>query len=49
MSMLQNLSNEVLYEMVRKIADGGMGLVYEALQKGAGNFSKSVASKRIRE
>ena len=47
--MLQNLSNEVLYEMVRKIADSGMGLVYEALQKGAGNFSKSVAIKLIRE
>lgn len=49
MSVLQNLSNEVPYEMVRKIADGGMGLVYEALQKGAGQFSKSVAIKLIRE
>jgi serine/threonine-protein kinase len=48
-SVLQNLSNEVPYEMVRKIADGGMGLVYEALQKGAGQFSKSVAIKLIRE
>lgn len=35
--------------MVRKIADGGMGLVYEARQKGAGQFSKSVAIKLIRE
>ncbi len=49
MNALQNLSNEVSYEMVRKIADGGMGLVYEALQKGAGQFSKSVAIKLIRE
>lgn len=48
-SVLDNLSDEVPYEMVRKIADGGMGLVYEARQKGAGNFSKSVAIKLIRE
>lgn len=49
MSALQTLNNEVPYEMVRKIADGGMGLVYEARQKGAGGFSKSVAIKLIRE
>lgn len=48
-STLQNLSNEVPYDMVRKIADGGMGLVYEARQNGAGQFSKSVAIKLIRE
>ncbi len=49
MSALQTLINEVPYQMVRKIADGGMGLVYEARQKGAGGFSKSVAIKIIRE
>ncbi len=49
MSTLKNLNVDVPYEMVRKIADGGMGLVYEARQKGAGNFSKSVAIKLIRE
>lgn len=40
---------ELSYEMVRKIADGGMGVVYEALQHGAGNFRKVVAVKLIRE
>ena len=49
MSTTKNLNIEVPYEMVRKIADGGMGLVYEAVQKGAGNFNKTVAIKLIRE
>lgn len=35
--------------MTRKIADGGMGVVYEAEQLGAGNFRKVVAVKLIRE
>jgi eukaryotic-like serine/threonine-protein kinase len=35
--------------MVRKIAEGGMGMVYEAVQLGAGNFRKAVAVKLIRE
>lgn len=35
--------------MTRKIAEGGMGLVYEAQQHGAGNFRKVVAVKLIRE
>ncbi len=35
--------------MTRKIADGGMGVVYEAHQLGAGNFRKVVAVKLIRE
>ncbi|MEY2877968.1 MAG: hypothetical protein RLZZ15_348, partial [Verrucomicrobiota bacterium] len=35
--------------MVRKLAEGGMGVVYEAVQLGAGNFRKSVAVKLIRE
>ena len=48
-SVINNLTSEVPYDMVRKIADGGMGLVYEARQKGAGGFSKSVAIKLIRE
>ncbi|GAB5561102.1 MAG: hypothetical protein SynsKO_27490 [Synoicihabitans sp.] len=47
--MLKTLDNNVPYEMVNKLAEGGMGLVYEARQKGAGNFSKSVAIKLIRE
>ncbi len=35
--------------MTRKIAEGGMGVVYEAEQLGAGNFRKTVAVKIIRE
>lgn len=47
--MLIELSNEIQYELVRKISAGGMGIVYEALQHGAGNFRKRVAIKLIRE
>lgn len=35
--------------MVRQVAEGGMGVVYEAIQMGAGNFRKTVAIKLIRE
>ena len=35
--------------MVRTIAEGGMGVVYEAVQRGAGGFTKTVAVKLIRE
>ncbi len=35
--------------MIRKLAEGGMGVVYEAVQLGAGNFKKVVAVKFIRE
>jgi len=35
--------------MVHKVAEGGMGVVYEAYQRGAGNFKKVVAVKLIRE
>ncbi|HCR37365.1 MAG TPA: hypothetical protein DIU37_04360 [Opitutae bacterium] len=37
------------YELVRIIAEGGMGIVYEALQKGVDEFQKQVAIKIIRE
>jgi eukaryotic-like serine/threonine-protein kinase len=46
---LKHIFNELHYEMTRKIAEGGMGLVYEAHQMGAGNFRKVVAVKLIRE
>jgi len=46
---LKHIFNELHYEMTRKIADGGMGVVYEAEQLGAGNFRKVVAVKLIRE
>lgn len=49
LAYLQQIRGEFQYELVRKIADGGMGVVYEALQKGSGNFNKRVAIKLIRE
>ncbi len=49
MASIKNIFNELHYEMTRKIADGGMGVVYEAQQLGAGNFRKVVAVKLIRE
>ncbi|AWI10071.1 serine/threonine protein kinase [Ereboglobus luteus] len=49
MQNLKQISTELRYDIARKIAEGGMGIVYEAAQRGAGNFSKSVALKVIRE
>jgi eukaryotic-like serine/threonine-protein kinase len=46
---IKHVFSEIRYEMVRKIAEGGMGIVYEAVQLGAGNFKKVVAVKLIRE
>jgi len=46
---LKHIFNELHYELTRKIAEGGMGLVYEGVQRGAGNFRKNVAVKLIRE
>jgi len=43
------LTDAVRYELIRPIAEGGMGVVYEARQRGAGAFSKKVAIKVIRE
>jgi serine/threonine protein kinase len=48
-STTKQVFSEIQYEMVRKIAEGGMGLVHEAVQLGAGNFRKVVAVKIIRE
>ena len=42
------IQSEFNYEVVRKIFEGGMGIVYEAEQKGARNFVKRVAIKIIR-
>lgn len=49
MAQLQHIFNELHYEVTRKISEGGMGIVYEAVQKGAGQFRKVVAIKLIRE
>ena len=46
---MKHIFNEVHYELTRKIAEGGMGMVYEATQKGIGGFRKVVAIKLIRE
>jgi len=46
---IKHIFNELHYEMVRTIAEGGMGVVYEAVQRGAGGFTKTVAVKLIRE
>jgi len=46
---IKHIFNEIHYEMIRKLAEGGMGVVYEAMQLGAGNFKKVVAVKLIRE
>lgn len=40
---------DVRYEPVRLLYEGGMGLVYEALQRGANGFEKRVAIKLIRD
>ena len=49
MSQLRHIFNEIHFELVRVIAEGGMGIVYEAEQRGADNFVKRVAVKLIRE
>lgn len=45
---LFTIQNEFRYEIVRKIFEGGMGVVYEAEQRGARDFIKRVAIKVIR-
>ena len=49
MAAIKHIFNELHYEMTRTIAEGGMGVVYEAVQRGAGGFTKTVAVKLIRE
>ncbi len=44
-----DLTDTTHFKFVRKIADGGMGEVYEAIQFGADGFEKVMAVKRIRE
>ena len=45
---LFTIQNEFRYEITRKIFEGGMGIVYEADQRGAHDFVKRVAIKVIR-
>src|SRR5580692_10593717 len=46
---IKNIFTELHYEITQKLAEGGMGIVYEAVQHGAGHFRKVVALKIIRE
>src|SRR3989442_14945184 len=46
---LFTIQSEFRYEIVRKICDGGMGIVYEAEQHGAREFAKRIAIKVIRQ
>ena len=47
--MLFTIQSEFRYEIVRKIFEGGMGVVYEAEQHGARDFVKRIAIKVIRQ
>ena len=49
MSSLFTIHSDVRYEIVRKIFEGGMGIIYEAEQHGARNFVKRIAIKVIRQ
>jgi eukaryotic-like serine/threonine-protein kinase len=46
---LFTIQSEFCYDIVRKIYEGGMGIVYEAEQRGARDFVKRVAIKVIRQ
>ncbi|HVV71105.1 MAG TPA: protein kinase, partial [Verrucomicrobiae bacterium] len=46
---LFTIQNEFRYEVVRKLYEGGMGIVYEAEQLGASGFVKRIAIKVIRQ
>src|SRR5881628_688757 len=49
MGALFTIQSEFRYEIVRKIFEGGMGIVYEAEQHGARDFVKRIAIKVIRQ
>src|SRR6186713_3307157 len=49
MAALFTIQSEFCYDIVRKIYEGGMGIVYEAEQRGARDFVKRVAIKVIRQ
>ncbi|MCJ8331730.1 MAG: serine/threonine protein kinase [Lentisphaeria bacterium] len=45
--MLKSINDVHTYRIIRKIADGGMGSVYEAIQDGVNGFQKIVALKTL--
>ncbi|MGC6455024.1 MAG: serine/threonine protein kinase [Coraliomargaritaceae bacterium] len=46
---MKHIFGDMHYEITRTIAEGGMGIVYEARQQGSGGFKKQIAVKLIRE
>src|SRR5258708_16140749 len=46
---LFTIQNEFRYDIVRKIFEGGMGIVYEAEQHGTRQFIKRIAIKVVRQ
>lgn len=49
MAVLFTIQSEFRYDIVRKIFEGGMGVVYEAEQHGARGFVKRIAIKVVRQ
>ena len=49
MGSLFTIQTDLRYEVVRKLYEGGMGIVYEAEQNGARDFIKRVAIKVVRQ
>lgn len=45
--MLKAIQDQTTYRIVRSIASGGMGAIYEAVQDGASGFQKTVAIKTL--
>lgn len=48
MTPLRIIKENIQYELIREVASGGMGVVYEAMQVGIEGFRKRVALKVIR-
>src|SRR3954452_478483 len=49
MALIFSIESKFRYDIVRKIYEGGMGIVYEAEQLGARDFVKRIAIKVIRQ
>src|SRR5436305_10100240 len=49
MALIFSIDSKFRYEIVRKIFEGGMGVVYEAEQMGTRGFVKRIAIKVVRQ